>query len=518
MLVSTIVLMVAAVLSSIISSFFPHFSINYISIFVGIIVGLVPFLNGRVAPFHTEIFMYIVAPLIYFEGQFTRINLIGKRLRQILETAVLLVVIGTIFAGFAVSLTGVSLALAFLMGALSTPTDATATESVSEGLIVPEEQEDILKMESLFNDASGIILVSAMALWVKNGQLNYQQTFLDFFRSAIGGIIIGVLTALIMISFRQFLGRINHSAYNAQILLFISTPFFVYFVAEELRVSGIIAVVCAGLMQNSESVRSRFVTPRQYHNGLMLLNLIREILNNTVFVILGILVVRIIRTDLIASNTNPQWIIVGFVLYFVNLLVRFVYGLLTKMKLKGSLIFALGGVHGAVTLALVYMIIDNVSSSQFDMIVLAEMLVIILSMIVPSFLFRFILKHDLSDKEAAIRTQKLRSKMVAEGLKAVENIYLPDKIRESVIYDLRDQKGANSFRDFWRQWAKASRHPEFNDQEKELEQRALLWAFRAERQYLDMVSQKENLRDYLYELYNEILFAESILIDTQNNS
>lgn len=518
MLVSTIVLMVAAVLSSIISSFFPHFSINYISIFVGIIIGLVPFLNGRVAPFHTEIFMYIVAPLIYFEGQFTRINLIGKRLRQIIETAVLLVIIGTIFAGFAVSLTGVSLALAFLMGALSTPTDATATESVSEGLIVPEEQEDILKMESLFNDASGIILVSAMALWVKNGQLNYQQTFLDFFRSAIGGIIIGVLTALIMISFRQFLGRINHSAYNAQILLFISTPFFVYFVAEELRVSGIIAVVCAGLMQNSESVRSRFVTPRQYHNGLMLLNLIREILNNTVFVILGILVVRIIRTDLIARNTNPQWIIVGFVLYFVNLLVRFVYGLLTKMEPKGSLIFALGGVHGAVTLALVYMIIDNVSSSQFDMIVLAEMLVIILSMIVPSFLFRFILKHDLSDKEAAIRTQKLRGKMVAEGLKAIENIYLPDKIRESVIYDLRDQKGANSFRDFWRQWAKASRHPEFNDQEKELEQRALLWAFRAERQYLDMVSQKENLRDYLYELYNEILFAESILIDTQNNS
>lgn len=66
------------------------------------------------------------------------------------------------------------------MGALSTPTDATATESVLEGLIVPERQENILKMESLFNDASGIILVTAMALWVKNGQFNYQQTFLTF--------------------------------------------------------------------------------------------------------------------------------------------------------------------------------------------------------------------------------------------------------------------------------------------------------------------------------------------------
>ena len=133
-----------------------------------------------------------------------------KRLRQILETAVLLVSVGTVFAGFSVSLLGITLALAFLMGALSTPTDATATESVSEGLIVPERQENILKMESLFNDASGIILVTAMALWVKKGQFNYQQTFFDFLSSAGGGIIIGIMAPLVMTSFRQFLGRINH--------------------------------------------------------------------------------------------------------------------------------------------------------------------------------------------------------------------------------------------------------------------------------------------------------------------
>ena len=254
-------------------------------------------------------------------------------------------------------------------------------------------------MESLFNDASGIILVAAMALWVKNGQFNYQQTFFDFLRSAGGGIIIGILAALVMISFRQFLGRINHDAYNAQILLFVSTPFFIYFIAEELEVSGIIAVVCAGLMQNSESVRSRFITPRQFYNGLVLLKLIRELLNNTVFVILGVLVVRIIRDDLIIGNTNSQWIVIGILLYLTNLLVRYFYGLLSKMGNKESIIFALGGVHGAVTLALVYMIIDNVSSAQFDIIVLAEMLIIILSMVVPSIVFRFILDHDMSSKE-----------------------------------------------------------------------------------------------------------------------
>ena len=56
-------------------------------------------------------------------------------------------------------------------------------------------------------------------------------------------------------------------AYNAQILLFVSTPFYIYFIAEELKVSGIIAEVCAGLMQNSESIRSRFITPGNFIMG-----------------------------------------------------------------------------------------------------------------------------------------------------------------------------------------------------------------------------------------------------------
>ena len=96
-------------------------------------------------------------------------------------------IVGTVFAGFSVSLLGIPLALAFLMGALSTPTDATATESVSEGLIVPERQENILKMESLFNDASGIILVTAMALWVKKGSSTINKRFLTFCVQLVAG-------------------------------------------------------------------------------------------------------------------------------------------------------------------------------------------------------------------------------------------------------------------------------------------------------------------------------------------
>ena len=104
-----------------------------------------------------------------------------------------------------------------------------------------------------------------------------------------------------------------------------------------------------------------------------------------------------------------------------------------------------------------------------------------------------------------------------EGIAAVDKIYLPDNIRASVLYDLRDQKGVTTMRDFWKQWSISNHNDEFTPEECDLERQALLWAFRAERNYLNMIAQREGLHQYLFKLYNEILLSESILIDPQSS-
>lgn len=516
MIISLTTVIVAATIASIIAGFIPRLSINYVSILIGIVIALIGPLNHLVGPFSSEVFMYIVAPLVYFEGQSTQLNLVRQSVWRILGTAVVLVVVMAIISGTVLKLIGVPIALAFLMAALSTTTDATATDAVSEGLIVPRQEESLLKMESLFNDATGIILVGAAAVWVEKGTMNYQQTAAGFCMSAFGGIITGVIAALIMISFRRGLQLLNSTASNAQNVLFVITPFFIYFIAEQFHVSGIIAVVCAGLMQNSEGVNSRFLHPNQFHVGLHLMSLLRELLNNIVFIILGILFVRIIRADLLNQNNGWSWIEIGVTLYFVNLIVRFSYGYLIGLKKRGSLIFSLGGVRGAITLALVFTINEDVSNLQFQQIVLTEALVIILSMVVPSVIFPFILPHSISKRQVQQKIIYLKEKMVQQGMKAIEDIYLPDRVRDEVYYDLHDQKTGNTLRVFWRQWLHSSHYPDLSPAEKELEQRALLWAFQAEREYLDMVSQKENMAEYVYRLYNDVLLAESILIDPEN--
>ena len=209
LIISTIVILIAAVFASIISAALSRISINYVSIIIGIIVALIGPLNHLVETFNSEFFMYIVVPLIYFEGQTTKLNEVRQSLGQIVKAAVLLVLIMTIVSGAVLSWLGLPMALAFLMAALSTSTDATATDAVTEGLIVPPAQSRVLKMESLFNDASSIVLVSATALWVRNGILDYQKTLTDFLISAGGGILVGVAAAFLMITFRRGLERLN---------------------------------------------------------------------------------------------------------------------------------------------------------------------------------------------------------------------------------------------------------------------------------------------------------------------
>jgi len=128
LMVSTFVLSLAAIVSIFLAQVFSKISVNYISMIIGAGIFLIPSLDSHVENFNTDIFIgLIVAPLLFFEGQSTHLNSVGKEFKHIVQTAVMLVILCLIFAGFGVwAAAGVSLPLAFILAAISTPTDATA--------------------------------------------------------------------------------------------------------------------------------------------------------------------------------------------------------------------------------------------------------------------------------------------------------------------------------------------------------------------------------------------------------
>ena len=126
LMISTICLTGAAIFGIVIHrQFFRHVASNYISPILGIIIALVPALNHLVATFHSEVFMeMIVAPLLFYDGMETRFNKVARNFRVIISLTVCMAILCAMAAGFGLAATGmVSLPLAFVLAAISTPTE-----------------------------------------------------------------------------------------------------------------------------------------------------------------------------------------------------------------------------------------------------------------------------------------------------------------------------------------------------------------------------------------------------------
>ncbi|XID86567.1 cation:proton antiporter [Pediococcus pentosaceus] len=265
LLISTFIIFVVVALSNLIARYFPKFPNTYINLIAGILIGFFPAIDHLILPFHNDVFMILIlAPLLFFEGQVTPVLMIRKKVNSIIGTAVILALETAIVATLIINkifVLGVPFAL--IIVAIITPTDATAFDSVVQGRKIQQTIQNVLKTESLFNDATGIVLLQAAILWLQTGHLKLVYNFAIFIKMVIGGAFIGMILAFLLVGVRQYFVRSANNVISSQTLIYLLTPFCIYFTAEKLGTSGIIAVVVAGLVHNSEINRSRFSSPRQ---------------------------------------------------------------------------------------------------------------------------------------------------------------------------------------------------------------------------------------------------------------
>lgn len=209
---------------------------------VGVLASFIPGLpRAELAP-HV-ILGLVLPPLLYSAAVDFSFASFIRRIGSILNLGVVLVVVTTVAAGFALgfALPALSLPIAFILGAVVAPPDAVSAVSIGRKLGLPRRLMTILKGESLINDAAALTLFS-VAVATATGRHSFIDSVALYFLYAAGlGTLVGIGLGLIVHRIRKRLE--NPTLITA---LAIIVPFAAYGLAEELHASGVMAVVFAG--------------------------------------------------------------------------------------------------------------------------------------------------------------------------------------------------------------------------------------------------------------------------------
>jgi Na+/H+ antiporter len=208
----------------------------------GLLLGLIPGLpNVRLDP--ELVFVFFLPPLLFPAALFTSWRDFCTNLRPISLLAVGLVLFTTAaVALLAHYFMGLPLAAGFVLGAIISPPDAIAATAIAQRLKIPRRIITVLEGESLVNDATALVAYRFAVVAVATGSFSLTKASGDFFLVSIGGVLLGLAVGWLAAWFHR---HVEDAPIETTVSLL--TPFAAYLPAEHLGVSGVLAVVAAGL-------------------------------------------------------------------------------------------------------------------------------------------------------------------------------------------------------------------------------------------------------------------------------
>ena len=185
----------------------------------------------------------ILPPLLYVSAYFTGLRELRRNLRPISLLAVGLVLMTMV--GVAVVAHGVAdlpWAAAFVLGAVVSPTDPIAASAIGRRLGVPRRLLDIIEGESLVNDGTALVLLRTAIAAAVTGEFSLWQGGGRLVVNIVGGIAVGLAVGYVIRRVRRLLDNPP-----LEVTLAFLTGYFAFLPASAIGVSGVLAVVTAGI-------------------------------------------------------------------------------------------------------------------------------------------------------------------------------------------------------------------------------------------------------------------------------
>ncbi len=465
-----ILIMASAVLaSSIIDQVLPRISPPLIQIGLGLVLAFVVAtpINITLEP---ELFLVLfIAPLLFHDARNADKVGLWKNKVGIVSLAVGLVLAIVLIVGFTMHwiVPSLSLTATFILGAALGPTDAVAVESLGRSSNLKPREKSMLQGEALINDASGVVSFQFAVSAAITGTFSLIDATASFILSFFGGIAIGLVLAYVINWLRQKIHDAGIESTTFHVLLDVMMPFIIFLVAELVHVSGILAVVAAGLLISS--LEKRNVGPVNAKLSIVSSSVWKVLaftLNGIVFVMLGMQLPdamnSLILDDSISNGILVLWVLaltlVITVARFIWIILMNIYTAKKELKqmavaqenndtanttaanlnaqrpevskagiLKTTLTSTIGGPKGAITLSIIMSVPVLLSNGepfpQRDLIIFLASGTILCTLILTNFLLP-VLAPKVKDNQKALPESeaKIASETIAILRKVIADL------------------------------------------------------------------------------------------------
>jgi len=406
---------------------------------------------------------FIFLPPLLFEAAWTISFKEMKKWWRIIGSFAFLVVL---FSALSVAvltshfIPGFTLALGFLLGGIVSPPDAVSTGAIMNFVKIPKAISAILEGESLLNDASSLIIFKFALLVVGTGQFIFQDAAINFSWMVVGGVAIGLIFGWV---FMQAHKRLPTDA-SSDIALTLIEPYFMYWVAEHLNSSGVLAVVTGGLFLANR--RLTFLTSASRISGFNFWEAFIFILNGIVFMLIGLELPEVVaglRADGIPLQTAIKYgIFVTGILIAARMVSSYV-ALITTLIFRPSvapnrnnprnmwlmpLLLGWTGMRGVVSLAAalaIPIVLQNGNPFPYrNLILFITFMVILLTLLIqgltlPHFIKSsklFEINTDMPEEEAKL---KLRNDLAVHTLRLLKEKHEQGQFKDPHLQRMIEQ-------------------------------------------------------------------------------
>lgn len=350
------------------------------------------------------LFVGLIVPPLIFEAM---IHIRGSDLKAVIKPSLALATIGVLIATSVGGLilwkvVGLSPYVSFLFAALIAPTDVVTVLEVFRRVKVPTKLSTLLDTEAAFNDATAIIIFTIILSSIGLQQITVVGSFLNFGFTLGAGVLIGLGVA--------FTGEILSSLMEdriAETILTIVVVYGSYALAAGVGASGLIAVAVAGVYFGNNTIRTA-MEPATREAVTLFWQLAAFLGNSVAFLLIGF------QANII--TTFPQSIVIIVAAFVAVTAARAatvypIFAFFRKITGKMSLIWAniamLGGVRGALSIALAATITTSAVISQTDLHTINTMVfgvAFISIMVQVPILLRYV-KNKMPNSEAFEKTE-----------------------------------------------------------------------------------------------------------------